>query len=120
MVIRKPAHALLDELKVAYEDEGDYVVVKHAALMTSTLLSKVRALSLSSGWTAVANSPASKSKLMNWVHQFLSLHTRLILVPDVCAVRSYSSLACPAPKRLPPISLGASQPQRQALQRHCC
>jgi thiamine thiazole synthase len=41
MVIRKPAHAILDELKVAYEDEGDYVVVKHAALMTSTLLSKV-------------------------------------------------------------------------------
>jgi thiamine thiazole synthase len=28
---------------VAYEDEGDYVVVKHAALMTSTLLSKVLA-----------------------------------------------------------------------------
>ena len=24
-----------------YEDEGDYVVVRHAALMTSTLLSKV-------------------------------------------------------------------------------
>ena len=43
MVIRKPAHAILDELEVAYEDEGDYVVVKHAALMTSTLLSKVLA-----------------------------------------------------------------------------
>jgi len=43
MVIRKPADALLKELGVAYEDEGDYVVVKHAALMTSTLLSKVLA-----------------------------------------------------------------------------
>lgn len=41
MVIRKPANELLDELEIAYEDEGDYVVVKHAALMTSTLLSKV-------------------------------------------------------------------------------
>ena len=41
MVIRKPADSLLKELGVAYEDEGDYVVVKHAALMTSTLLSKV-------------------------------------------------------------------------------
>jgi thiamine thiazole synthase len=29
--------------QVAYEDEGDYIVVKHAALMTSTLLSKVLA-----------------------------------------------------------------------------
>lgn len=41
MVIRKPAQKILDELNVAYEDEGDYVVVKHAALTTSTLLSKV-------------------------------------------------------------------------------
>lgn len=30
-------------MQVEYEDEGDYVVVKHAALMTSTLLSKVLA-----------------------------------------------------------------------------
>lgn len=43
MVIRKPAHLLLNELQVPYEDEGDYVVVKHAALMTATLLSKVLA-----------------------------------------------------------------------------
>ena len=41
MVVRKPAHALLDELEVPYEDEGDFVVVKHASLFTSTLLSKV-------------------------------------------------------------------------------
>jgi hypothetical protein len=33
--------SILDELEVPYDDEGDYVVVKHAALMTSTLLSKV-------------------------------------------------------------------------------
>lgn len=41
MVIRKPAHEFLDELNVPYEDEGNYVVVKHAALTTSVLLSKV-------------------------------------------------------------------------------
>ena len=41
MVVRKPAHGLLDELEVPYEDEGDFVVVKHASLFTSTLLSKV-------------------------------------------------------------------------------
>lgn len=41
MQVRKPAHNLLDELSIPYEDEGDYVVIKHASLFTSTLLSKV-------------------------------------------------------------------------------
>jgi len=41
MVIRKPAETLLDEVGVPYEDEGNFVVVKHAALFTSTILSKV-------------------------------------------------------------------------------
>ncbi|KAI4260592.1 MAG: hypothetical protein L6R42_003985 [Xanthoria sp. 1 TBL-2021] len=58
MVMRKPADAFLRELSVPnlplyvhntltslsqqpYEDEGTHVVVKHAALFTSTLLSKV-------------------------------------------------------------------------------
>ena len=41
MVMRKPADAFLREVGVPYEDEGNYVVVKHAALFTSTVLSKV-------------------------------------------------------------------------------
>lgn len=42
MVVRKPAHRFLDEIQVPYDDCGDdYVVVKHAALFTSTILSKV-------------------------------------------------------------------------------
>ena len=44
MVMRKPADAFLREIGVPYEDDGinsSYVVVKHAALFTSTLLSKV-------------------------------------------------------------------------------
>lgn len=41
MVMRKPADIFLREVGVPYEDEGDFVVVKHAALFTSTLLSKV-------------------------------------------------------------------------------
>ncbi|VUC22323.1 unnamed protein product [Clonostachys rosea] len=41
MVMRKPADAFLREVGVPYEDEGAYVVVRHAALFTSTLLSKV-------------------------------------------------------------------------------
>lgn len=43
MVVRKPAHHFLSELGIAYDDEGDFVVVKHAALVTSTLLAKVLA-----------------------------------------------------------------------------
>lgn len=43
MVVRKPGHEMLDELQIPYEDDGDFVVVKHAALVTATLLSKVLA-----------------------------------------------------------------------------
>ncbi|RMZ81371.1 hypothetical protein DV738_g2264, partial [Chaetothyriales sp. CBS 135597] len=41
MVVRKPGDKFLDDLNVAYEDEGNYVVVKHASYFMSTLLSKV-------------------------------------------------------------------------------
>lgn len=41
MVMRKPADKFLTEIGVPFEDEGAYVVVKHAALFTSTLLSRV-------------------------------------------------------------------------------
>lgn len=43
-VVRKPTDKFLDEVGVPYEDEGNFVVVKHAALFTSTLLSKVLAM----------------------------------------------------------------------------
>lgn len=41
MIVRKPAHLFLDELKVPYEEKEDYVVVPHAACFTSTVLSRV-------------------------------------------------------------------------------
>jgi thiamine thiazole synthase len=44
MIMRKPADAFLREVGVPYEDAGEdssYVTVKHAALFTSTMLSKV-------------------------------------------------------------------------------
>ncbi|CAI5758800.1 unnamed protein product [Candida verbasci] len=41
MVARKPADLFLDAVGVPYEDEGHYVVVKHAALFISTIASKV-------------------------------------------------------------------------------
>ena len=67
--VRKPAHELLDELNIPYEDEGDMVVIKHASLFTSTLLSKVLAVShrvgkiqmvrlVQTAWLAVPLCPA--------------------------------------------------------------
>nr|CAA57779.1 nmt2 [Schizosaccharomyces pombe] len=44
MVVRKPADLFLNEIGVPYEDEGDYVVVKHAALFTSTVMARTLAL----------------------------------------------------------------------------
>ena len=44
MVLRKPAEEFLNAIGVPYDDEGNYVVVKHAALFMSTLLSKVLAM----------------------------------------------------------------------------
>jgi cysteine-dependent adenosine diphosphate thiazole synthase len=40
-VVRKPADRFLTELDVPFEDKDNFVVVKHAALFTSTILSKV-------------------------------------------------------------------------------
>ncbi|GAA5880924.1 hypothetical protein JCM8547_005601 [Rhodosporidiobolus lusitaniae] len=41
MVVCKPADIILAGLEIPFEDESDYVVVKHAALFTSSILSKV-------------------------------------------------------------------------------
>ncbi|PIN03007.1 Protein involved in thiamine biosynthesis and DNA damage tolerance [Handroanthus impetiginosus] len=43
MIVRKPAHKFLDELGIEYEDQDNYVVIKHAALFTSTIMSKLLA-----------------------------------------------------------------------------
>ncbi|XP_031478294.1 thiamine thiazole synthase, chloroplastic [Nymphaea colorata] len=43
MVVRKPAHLFLDELGVPYDEQDNYVVIKHAALFTSTIMSKLLA-----------------------------------------------------------------------------
>ncbi|KAK6934397.1 hypothetical protein RJ641_034552 [Dillenia turbinata] len=41
MVVRKPAHLFLNEIGVAYDEFDNYVVIKHAALFTSTIMSKL-------------------------------------------------------------------------------
>ncbi|KAE9456609.1 hypothetical protein C3L33_11612, partial [Rhododendron williamsianum] len=43
MVVRKPAHLFLDELNIEYDEQDNYVVIKHAALFTSTIMSKLLA-----------------------------------------------------------------------------
>ncbi|ERN06851.1 thiamine thiazole synthase, chloroplastic [Amborella trichopoda] len=43
MVVRKPAHLFLDELGVDYDEQDNYVVIKHAALFTSTIMSRLLA-----------------------------------------------------------------------------
>lgn len=43
MVVRKPAHRFLDELGLEYDEQDNYVVIKHAALFTSTIMSKLLA-----------------------------------------------------------------------------
>lgn len=43
MIVRKPAHKFLDEIEVEYDEQDNYVVIKHAALFTSTIMSKLLA-----------------------------------------------------------------------------
>lgn len=41
MIVRKPAHHFLDELGIEYDEEDNFVVIKHAAIFTSTIMSKL-------------------------------------------------------------------------------
>lgn len=41
MVVRKPAHKILDELEIPYEEKENYVVLRHAGIYPSTILSKI-------------------------------------------------------------------------------
>ncbi|XP_008809851.1 thiamine thiazole synthase 1, chloroplastic-like [Phoenix dactylifera] len=43
MVVRKPAHLFLNELGIPYDEQDSYVVIKHAALFTSTIMSRLLA-----------------------------------------------------------------------------
>jgi len=54
MVLRKPADVFLRDVGVPFEDEGEYVVVKHAALFTSAILERV----LRSGGVKLFNATA--------------------------------------------------------------
>ena len=71
--VRKPAHELLDELEIPYEDEGAFVVVKHASLFTSTLLSKVLKVCARPRHTMRFDCTHGGSGAVSWAH-LPSLH----------------------------------------------
>lgn len=96
MCIRKPAHRLLEELGIEYEDEGNFVVVKHAALVTSTLLAKVLAAPNVKLFNAVAvedlivkpapQSPGGRrvaGAVTNWTLVALNHDTQSCMDPNV-------------------------------------
>ncbi|KAH3900184.1 probable Thiamine thiazole synthase [Saccharomycodes ludwigii] len=104
-VVRKPAHLFLDELEVPYEDEGDYVVVKHAALFTSTITSKVLSLPNVKFFNAVTvedlvtkpceeNDKNSKltvsGVVINWTLVTMAHDTQSCMDPNVIELSGYN------------------------------
>ncbi|KAI3929751.1 hypothetical protein MKX01_025919 [Papaver californicum] len=54
MVVRKPAYKFLDELEIEYDEQDTYVIIKYAALFTSTIMSKLLARPNAKLFNAVA------------------------------------------------------------------
>ncbi|KAF4678083.1 thiamine metabolism- protein [Perkinsus chesapeaki] len=94
MVVRKPAHLFLDEVGVAYDDASpNYVVVKHAALFTSTIMSKLLArpnIKLFNA-TAVEDLIVKKGRVSgvvtNWTLVSLNHDTQSCMDPNVMESR---------------------------------
>ncbi|CEG62855.1 Putative Thiamine thiazole synthase [Rhizopus microsporus] len=89
MIVRKPADKFLDELDIPYEEKEDYVVVKHAALFTSTILSKLlmRPNVKLFNATAVEDLIVKKNKVAgvvtNWTLVSLNHDTQSCMDPNV-------------------------------------
>lgn len=103
MVMRKPAHLFLDELKVPYEDEGDYVVVKHAGLFISTVISEVLKFPNFKLYNATAvedlvTKPADENGkitiagvVTNWTLVTLAHGTQCCMDPNVIELTGYKN-----------------------------
>jgi cysteine-dependent adenosine diphosphate thiazole synthase len=100
MIIRRPGEAFLQELGVPYEEEGEeMVVVKHAALLTSTLLSKVLAapniklfnatavedliIKYDEGENGTRGRPRVAGAVTNWTLVSLNHDTQMCMDPNV-------------------------------------
>ena len=77
MVVRKPGDKFLDKVGVPYEDEGRFVVVKHAALLTSTLLAKTLALPNVKLFNATAVRQIQVQYLTGRIYSLLMLNLKL-------------------------------------------
>ncbi|XP_021758810.1 thiamine thiazole synthase, chloroplastic-like [Chenopodium quinoa] len=89
MVVRKPAHRFLDELGIEYDEQDNYVVIKHAALFTSTIMSKLLARPNVKLFNAVAaedlivKSGRVAGVVTNWALVSMNHNTQSCMDPNV-------------------------------------
>ncbi|KAL2943796.1 Thiamine thiazole synthase 2 chloroplastic [Bienertia sinuspersici] len=89
MVVRKPAHRFLDELEIEYDEQDNYVVIKHAALFTSTIMSKLLARPNVKLFNAVAaedlivKSGRVAGVVTNWALVSMNHNTQSCMDPNV-------------------------------------
>ncbi|XP_074311015.1 thiamine thiazole synthase, chloroplastic [Silene latifolia] len=89
MVVRKPAHLFLDELNIEYDELDNYVVIKHAALFTSTIMSRLLARPNVKLFNAVAvedlivKSGRVSGVVTNWALVSMNHDTQSCMDPNV-------------------------------------
>ncbi|EFJ04508.1 hypothetical protein SELMODRAFT_163429 [Selaginella moellendorffii] len=128
MIVRKPAHLFLDEVGVPYDELEHYVVVKHAALFTSTIMSKVLARPNVKLFNAVAaedliiKEDKVAGVVTNWALVSMNHHTQSCMDPNVMEAKVVvSSCGHDGPfgaagvKRLKSIGMIDSVPGMKAL-----
>ena len=127
-VVRKPAHLFLDELGIEYDEQEDYVVIKHAALFTSTIMSKLLARPNVKLFNAVAAEDLIVKEgrvggvVTNWALVSMNHDTQSCMDPNVMEARVVvSSCGHDGPfgatgvKRLKSIGMIDSVPGMKAL-----
>eukprot|EP00244_Chara_vulgaris_P009820 TRINITY_DN42_c0_g1_i1.p1 TRINITY_DN42_c0_g1~~TRINITY_DN42_c0_g1_i1.p1 ORF type:complete len:374 (-),score=75.43 TRINITY_DN42_c0_g1_i1:828-1949(-) len=128
MIVRKPAHIFLDELGVEYDEQDTYVVIKHAALFTSTVMSKLLARPNVKLFNAVAaedlivKGGRVSGVVTNWALVSLNHDTQSCMDPNVMEAKIVvSSCGHDGPfgatgvKRLKSIGMVDSLPGMKAL-----
>ncbi|KAL1920205.1 uncharacterized protein VTP21DRAFT_1351 [Calcarisporiella thermophila] len=89
MIVRKPAHRFLDDVGVPYEEKDTYVVVKHAALFTSTILSKllqrpnVKLFNATAAEDLIVKNGRVSGVVTNWALVTLNHDTQSCMDPNV-------------------------------------
>ncbi|XP_004505443.1 thiamine thiazole synthase, chloroplastic [Cicer arietinum] len=128
MVVRKPAHLFLNEIGVEYDEKDDYVVIKHAALFTSTIMGKILARPNVKLFNAVAaedlivKNDRVAGVVTNWALVSMNHDTQSCMDPNVMEAKVVvSSCGHDGPfgatgvKRLKSIGLIDSVPGMKAL-----